>query len=226
MSELRTSFGKYQENACTFQNAVYHTLKEAIFEQSLGDEVTEGQIASELNISRTPVREAMHKLSVEGLLEISHGRKAKVRRITRQDIDDIAVVLKGLHRTAMELCIANATAEDFLQLEEIFALMELYTNRSDPDQTTQHNTRFHLKICELSRNRWLYDITTNLLNYTYVYRKHAVSRPGRIERALAEHRQIIEVLRSRDLDEARRVISEHVSSAFSDSFRSPAQLLT
>lgn len=214
MDELITAFRKYQPISGTLQNAIYHALKEAILNQRLPPEITESQVSLSLNVSRTPVREAMHKLSAEGLLEISHGRKARVKCITERDIADISIVLKGLHMISITLCVARATDNELNQLKELLDLMEYYTGRQDIDQIARYNTLFHLKICEFGKNKWLYDIIENLLNYSLVFRSRVVSRAGRAEHALEEHRQIYRLLLQRDEEGLKSMIETHVNTAF------------
>lgn len=216
MDYLSESFSNFQKVSGTLQNSVYHVLKDAILLQKLPPEITESQISLALGISRTPVREAMHKLSTEGFLEISHGRKAKVIYITEQDISDISVVLRGLHKTATELSIQHITDEDLLQLRELLGLMEYYTKRQDYNQLVSYNTLFHLKICEFGRNKWLYSIMENLLNTSMVYRTHATSRSGRAEIALEDHKKIYDLLCQRDAATLIPFLEKHVSRAFSE----------
>ena len=82
---FREKFERYTKENNTLKNATYYALKEAILLQLFQDEITENQIASILGVSRTPIREAMLQLSRDGLLEITHGKKAKIVPLTTQD---------------------------------------------------------------------------------------------------------------------------------------------
>ena len=106
---LQSTYQKNLVEQSSMKEAVYITLKEGILSARLSEELTENQVSTALHISRTPVREAMHKLEMEGLLEISHGKKAKITELSRKDAADIAVVLRSLHGLAAELFINNAT---------------------------------------------------------------------------------------------------------------------
>lgn len=212
---LARSFDQFQTVSGTLQDSIYHVLKDALLLQELPPEITESQISLALNVSRTPVREAMHKLSAEGFLEISHGKKARVIYITEQDIADISIVLRGLHKTTAELSVQHITAEDLLQLKELLGLMEYYTQRKDYNKIVFYNNMFHLKVCEFGRNKWLYSIMENLLNTSMVYRMRATARPGRAEIALTEHKKIYELLCQRNKEELIPFLESHVSHAFS-----------
>lgn len=213
---LAESFKSLQTVSGTLQDSIYHVLKDAILLQKLPAEITESQISLALNVSRTPVRAAMHKLSAEGFLEISHGRKAKVIYITEQDIADIAIVLRGLHKTAAELSVQHITNDDLAQMKELLGLMEYYTEKQNYNQLVSYNTMFHLKICEFGHNKWLYSIMENLMNTSMVYRVHATARPGRAETALEDHKKIYELLCQRDKDALIPFLEKHVSRAFSE----------
>ncbi len=208
-------FEKYKKEYSKLTDATYAALKDAILLNMVTDEVTENEIAGILNISRTPIREAMLQLSSDGLLEIKHGKKARIRSLTPKDIDDIAVILDSLHYLSLMLCMDNATPEDISAMEETIALIQFYTNRGDFQRLHKYNSRFHCQIARASGNMWLVDIMERLLSYTSVFREYALSRPNRIEIACQEHVALFETIRNRDKETGARLIHEHVQHAFS-----------
>lgn len=213
-SYLIESYQKHLDTSDTLQSCVYHAMKASLLNNQLPDEITESQISLALDVSRTPVREAMHKLASDGLLDISHGRRARVRHITSRDIMEIGTLLKGLHCLSAELCAKNATEEEMLQVKDILDLTEYYTNRGDFNQITRCNTRFHLKICELGHNRWLYSTIQSLMEVSLVFRERVTMRPGRAEECLKEHQQIYELLIAKDVDGAKRLVDQHINAGF------------
>lgn len=214
MEYLQKAFEKYQSTSGTLQNTIYHALKDGILYQQLPSEIAESQISLALDVSRTPVGEAMQKLSAEGFLEIQHGRRARVKYITEEDIRDICRILKELHLISVELCIANATDEELHQLEETLKLMEFYTQRRELEKIVYYNTLFHLKICKLGKNKWLYNIMENLMNYTFVFRSRVAGKPGRMDTSFLEHTRIYQLLLDRNLPELQKFVRQHVDTAF------------
>ena len=207
-------FERYSKEYSTLKDATYAALKDAVFLNEFSSEITENQVAGLLNISRTPIREAMLQLSNDGLLEINHGRKAKIRSLTEKDISDLAVVLDDIHRLSLMLCIDHATQDDIMDMEETVALISFYTKRKDFHHLHEYDTRFHIQIARASGNIWLLNIMEQLLSYTSVFREYAVSRPYRMETACKEHLAIYESICKRDKKEASRLITLHVQNAF------------
>ena len=181
-------FQSYSKEYSTLKDATYAALKDAILLNMFPSEITETEISALLHISRTPIREAMLQLSNDGLLEINHGRKAKIRSLTEKDITDLAIVLDSIHHLALMLCIDHASKEDLNDMEETIALISFYTKRKD----------FH-----------------HLHKYTSVFREYAISRPNRMDVACEEHAAIFQAICNRDKEEGTRLISLHVQNAFS-----------
>lgn len=211
---LVPTYEKYIAAASSMKEAVYTALKEGILMDRLGTEITENQIAAILSLSRTPVREAMHMLSCDGLLEISHGKKAKIIKFSRQDAADISLVLRTLHVLAAEFFIDRAKDSDVQKLEECMALAAFYQERNDIHKTAGFLTEFHANTALACGNKWLADVITRLLSLTAFHREYALSRPGRACVSIKEHMEILEAIRARDKNAARILLSHHVDSAF------------
>ena len=208
-------FQSYSKEYSTLKDATYAALKDAILLNMFPSEITETEISALLHISRTPIREAMLQLSNDGLLEINHGRKAKIRSLTEKDITDLAIVLDSIHHLALMLCIDHASKEDLNDMEETIALISFYTKRKDFHHLHKYNSRFHSQIARASGNIWLLDIMDRLLSYTSVFREYAISRPNRMDVACEEHAAIFQAICNRDKEEGTRLISLHVQNAFS-----------
>lgn len=211
---FKQRFERYTREYSTLKDATYFSLRDAILLNCFQSEITEAQIASILNISRTPIREAMLQLSRDGLLEINHGKRARIIPLTSKDLSDISLILDNLHTLSIILCIEHADEEDIRRLEETVALISFYTSRKNFRRLSECNTRFHVQIAEAGKNKWLYDIVDRLLSYTAVFREYAISRPGRMESACKEHEEIYKAIAQRDKELALQLIHEHVQRAF------------
>lgn len=212
--EFRARFEANMKEYATLKDAAYNTLKDEILQNCIQGEISEPQLVKILGISRTPIRDAMQQLANDGLLESSHGKKARIRSLTHKDIQDIAIILEELHYLSITLCIDNATEEDISNLEEIVALIQFYAGRGDLHRLHNINTRFHLQITRASKNVWLSDIMERLLSYTTAYRELALSQPNRMEKACQEHLELFEVIRDRNKELATQLIRQHVQTAF------------
>ena len=211
---LKSNYQKNVADGLSTKDAVYSAIKEGILLDQLGDEIAENQIALWLEVSRTPVREAMHQLSIESLLEISHGRKAKIHRFSKKDAADISLLLRSLHTLAAELFIDNGKNADLQKLEEAIALASFYESRNDIHKMAQCFTAFHANTALACGNKWLSDIITRLLSYTSAHREYALSQPGRASISLKEHTAILDAIRERDKATTCALLSKHVDSAF------------
>ena len=211
---LKQAYQHQLEDSASMKEAVYLALKEGILTDQLGSKITENQISSILDVSRTPVREAMHKLSTDGLLEISHGRKAKIIELSRKDAADIALVLRTLHVLAAELFIDNANENDIRKLEESMVLASFYCEQNDIHKMAGFLTEFHATTAIGSGNKWLADTVVRLLSYTTLHREYALSRTGRSKISIKEHMDILEAIRTRNKVRARELLNHHVDSAF------------
>lgn len=212
--DFKQRFAKYSHEYSTLKDSTYYSLRDAILLNYFPKEITEAQISSLLGVSRTPIREAMLQLSRDGLLDISHGRKARIIPLTSQDLSDISAILDNLHSLSISLCIDRADEDDLHYMEETIALIHFYTDRMDFRHLSECNTRFHIQIAKGSKNKWLYDIMERLLSYTSIFREYAISRPGRMEKACQEHTLIYDAIARRDKEQALHLIHDHVREAF------------
>ena len=214
LPELLVLFKENIDKGNSLKDSTYHAIKSGILSGKITSEITENQIAETFNISRTPVREAMHQLEMDGLLEITHGKKAIVHNLTQKDVDDISTVLVPLHVLSIVLCIQHITDQQLSEMEETLALIDLYTARKDYEKLRVFNTKFHLQIVNATNNKWLAETLNKLLSLTSIYREYSVSRPSRTEEAKREHHEIFKAIKQHDTDLAKRITIEHVKGAF------------
>ena len=208
MNEL-TSYPK----AANLTEQVYLTVKRAIIagEYDSGDSLTELSLAQTLNVSRTPVREALRLLEQENLVEIRPNRGAVVVGVSMEDIRDIYSIRSELEGVAAQRAAERATDAEIAQLGEYVDLMEFYLEKQNPDKMLETDDSFHRRLYELSGSRMLGLVLSEMHVYASRVRKASMQRNGRGEHTVAEHRAIYEAIRDRDSERARECAFRHIA---------------
>ena len=193
---------------------VFETLREAIIKGLLrpGERLMEIQIAEELGVSRTPVREAIRKLELEGFLVMVARKGAYVADISVKDITDIFEVRAALEGLAAGLAAERITEEELEQLERALVQTSEATT-GDLNTVVQSDTSFHELIYRASRNQRLQQIVTHLQEQIQRFRAVSLSQPGRTRVFLEEHRKIVEAISERNSELASLLAREHIENA-------------
>ena len=193
---------------------VFETLREAIIKGLLkpGERLMEVQIAEELGVSRTPVREAIRKLELEGFLVMVARKGAYVADISVKDITDIFEVRAALEGLAAGLAAERITEEELEQLERALVQISEATT-SDLNSVVQSDTSFHELIYRASRNQRLQQIVIHLQEQIQRFRTVSLSQPGRTRFFIEEHRKIVEAISERNSELASLLAREHIESA-------------
>lgn len=194
---------------------VFESLREAIIQGRLrpGERLMELQLAEELGVSRTPVREAIRKLELEGFVVMVPRKGAYVAGITDKDITEVFEVRAALEALAAGLACERITEEEMERLERSVVQISELTERPDIEALVQEDAEFHETIYRASRNKRLSQILTNLQEQIQRFRLTTLSRPGRTRQALEEHKQIVEAISERQIELAQRLAWEHIENA-------------
>lgn len=193
---------------------VFESLREAIIQGRLkpGERLMEIQLAEEMGVSRTPVREAIRKLELEGFVVMVPRKGAYVAGISVKDIVDVFEVRAALEGLAAGLAAERITEEELEELER--ALVKTYEVSSyDLEALVETDTKFHELIYRASRNERLAQIITNLADQIQRFRTTSLSQPGRTIHALEEHKQIVEAISERNVELAQTLAREHIENA-------------
>ncbi|NLA59062.1 MAG: GntR family transcriptional regulator [Firmicutes bacterium] len=203
------------DNYKPLRDIVFENLREAIITGQLrpGERLMEVQIAEELGVSRTPVREAIRKLELEGLVVMVPRKGAYVSNVSIKDISDIFQIRRALEGLAAELAADRLTEEQLEELEQLLVRTAETVEKLDILTTVDMDTGFHQVIYEASRNEKLSSMLYHLREQIQRFRTQSLSRPGRLEQALLEHRAIMDALKERDGELARRLVEEHIENA-------------
>jgi DNA-binding GntR family transcriptional regulator len=188
---------------------VAEQLRQRIFARELepGEWIDELKIAAELGISRTPLREALKVLAVEGVVVMKPRRGAYVAETSR---DDVAQVYHLLALLESDAAAAAARVATDAQIDELQALHDrLERQVKSRDAFFAANEAFHLKLLEVAGNRWCRQIVADLRKIMKINRHHSLFKRGRLEDSLAEHREIMTALRARDGKRVARLMKSH-----------------
>lgn len=171
------------------------------------------QLAEELGVSRTPIREALRKLELEGFIVMVPRKGAYVADISFKDIADVFEIRAALEALAAGLAAERITDEELEEMERLVAEKAESIANQDMEKLIKVDTLFHEAIYKASRNQRLTSIISNLREQIQRYRTTSLSYPGRMQRSLEEHRSIVEAIQSRDPQIAQQVAREHIENA-------------
>ncbi len=197
------------------REVVFETIREAIITGHLrpGERLMEVQLAEEMGVSRTPVREAMRKLELEGFLVMMPRKGAYVSGISLKDIIDVFEIRAALDSLAAGLAAERITEEELEQLERSLLLVVESADQNDLDGIVGTDTDFHDIIYKASRNERLIQIINNLREQIQRFRTTSLAFPGRMHIAVDEHRKIVEAIAERNVALAQALAQEHIENA-------------
>ena len=187
-------------------------LREKIFAGELapGAFLDEAQLAAHLKISRTPVREALKVLTVEGLVRHEPRRGCFVNEVTEQDLDEIFPVLALLEgRCALEAA-RNATDADLKALDALHQKLARHAKARRINDYYAANFAIHEAIIALARNRWLATAIADLRKIVKLARLQQLHAPGRLDQSLSEHLAVFAALKARDGEGAEAAMRTHL----------------
>jgi len=207
--KLRALFREHGAGGTT-ADAVYRALRHGIVHGDLapGERLRSDALATELNVSRTPVREALRKLEAEGL--VAHaGSRLVVRAFTEQDLTELFYVREALEGMAARLAAENATPAEIVTIRELLEDMDAVRQRKDVGVFRRLTAEFHQLVCRASHNDRLLQLSQSLLDHVRQFRTSTLYREGRLAEALNEHRKLLAAIEARDGESAERLAREH-----------------
>jgi DNA-binding GntR family transcriptional regulator len=198
----------------TFADRAYTALKDTIvslnvYEQPGEVRLDERQLASDLGISRTPVREAMAQLEREGFVRSVPRRGIYVVRKSKQEVIEMITAWAALESMAARLITQNATPEEIAALRKMFATFENGEARAHLDEYSEVNIEFHQTIIRMSKNGVLTDLAENLFTHMRMIRRKTIGEQDRVDRSIRDHMNIIEALEAHDTDRAEDLVRNH-----------------
>ena len=182
----------------SLRGRVYNSIREKILAgyYNENEELKENAIAAELGVSRTPVREALRQLELEGLVNIIPNKGAYVTGITKKDIHDIYTIRSYLEGLCAKWACENITNAQIEELEEILYLSDFHARRSHYSQLVELDNKFHDLLYKASGSKILNHVLSDFHQYVERVRKITLSRPYRAEQSRKEHAAIVKPSRN------------------------------
>ena len=205
MSKILASRPLYEE--------VADQLRVRIFAHELapGTWIDEQTLAKEFGISRTPLREAIKVLAAEGLITMKLRRGAYVTEVNRGDLEQIFTILSLLEGQAAKEAATKAQEKDLNELDDMHLRLEKAAADRNLEQFFEVNVRFHERIIAIANNPWMTGVIADLRKVLKLQRKDSLSRSGRLQSSLSEHREILKALLKRDPIAAEQAMRTHLA---------------
>ena len=222
---MGTDFEVTMNEYLPLRDVVFNTLRQAILRGELkpGERLMEIQLANKLGVSRTPIREAIRKLELEGLVLMIPRKGAEVADITEKSLRDVLEVRKALEELAVQLACEKITQEELEELEKAGENFKKVLKRSkDITEVAEADVRFHDVIYMATDNQKLIHLLNKLREQMYRYRVEYLKNPDVHEQLTQEHEEIVYHIKRREKVEATAVTCQHIDnqvSAVTDKIR-------
>src|ERR1700719_1288960 len=213
MSEARLSVSPIDSRE-TFKDKAYTALRNVIassdiYRSRADIRLDERQLAQDLGISRTPVREAMAQLEREGFVRSVPRRGVYVVRKTKREVIEMITAWAALESMAARLITLNAGDEEIVKLRAMFTTFENGQLHAKLDEYSEVNIQFHQAIIAMSHNRVLIDLAENLFAHMRIIRRKTIGEEDRADRSIRDHMNIIQALENRETDRAETLVRQH-----------------
>ena len=202
-------------NGFSLTDEIADIVRERILkgEYRIGEKIKENQIATELKVSRTPIREAFKQLENEGLIDYIPNRGCFAKGFTRQDIEDIYAVRKALEVLAVEWAVSRIDDEQLAELQRQSDLMEFYTTRKDSKRVLEVNADFHDIIYNAAGSRFMAQVLRSYKEYIEQTRKVLYYEQDCLTDIFSEYREILEAIKRRDSAGAKAAMARHLEGS-------------
>ncbi len=207
-------FDQKKENK-SLTSLIFDRIREDILNgrYATGDKLVEIKLADELGVSRTPVREALKQLELDGLVENIPNRGVVVKGISQDDIDDILMIRLCIEGLVGQWASERISDEEIKALEEIYDLMEFYTHKNDVDKIFELNTRFHETLYQATKSRYLEGVLKDFQLFIKGSRNNSLKSEGRLSVALEEHRAILDAIKRHDSIATKDALIRHITAS-------------
>lgn len=203
------------DNYKPLRDVVFENLRTAILDGNLkaGQRLMEVQLAEQLGVSRTPIREAIRKLELEGLVIMLPRKGAYVANMSFKDLIDVLEIRASLEGLAASLASERRRDEDIIELERVAKEFEKSVRETNIDDVLKKDVEFHEKIFIMANNKKLYQLITSLWEQVHRFRVTYVSNYEASLSLVDEHNRILEAIKEGDSELAKKYATEHIELA-------------
>ncbi|HJA12516.1 MAG TPA: GntR family transcriptional regulator [Candidatus Mediterraneibacter merdipullorum] len=196
------------------RDVVFKTLRRAILRGELkpGERLMEIQLANKLGVSRTPIREAIRKLELEGLVLMIPRKGAEVAEITEKNLRDVLEVRCALEDLAVQLACERISKEKIKELRAAAAHFRDSLGSDDITEIAEADEAFHDVIFAATENKRLVQLLNNLREQMYRYRIEYLKKKECHPQLLEEHATIIKAIEEHDKEKATQITSQHINN--------------
>lgn len=209
-NDLKVNMNEY----LPLRDVVFNTLRQAILKGELepGERLMEIQLAERLGVSRTPIREAIRKLELEGLVLMTPRKGAEVAKISEKSLRDVLEVRRSLEELAIELACQRMTPES---VEELDKKQEEFRNavlHGSAMEIAETDEAFHDVIFRGTCNDRLVQMINNLREQMYRYRLEYIKDQDKRQGLISEHDMILNALQIRKVEKAKEAMRQHIDN--------------
>ena len=183
-------------------------------EYAMGEKLVENKIATELKVSRTPVRDAFQQLSKERLIEYIPNKGCFAKGFGKEDMRDIYAVRNAVEQLAVEWAIRNRTDEDIKILREQLEIMAFYTANGMNEKLLQANEDFNKIIYRMTESRFIVQALKSYQDYIHLARIDILSKKDSLQEIYEEHVSIFKAIEAGDADTAKKEVSRHLDESY------------
>lgn len=207
-------FTRY-DSSKPIREITYEALKDAIIAGAIlpGERIVESNFAKQLNISRTPIREALRKLEQDGLVEYTPRKGVIVKSLEEEDINEIYTIREVLEALALQKALARITPEDIADLRHTLSQIDECVLSGDIVTASKHSREVHLKIYRMSGMERLVGLLNTLDEYMDRFSFMSLSDDERRKTAAREHRQLVDALEEGQIDKVLAISKAHLNGA-------------
>ncbi len=212
---MSKKFGKMKlDDYKPLREVIFATLREAIIMGELkpGERLMEVQLAEKMGVSRTPVREAIRKLELEGFVNMIPRKGAHVARLSIKDIMDVLEVRASLDGLATALAAERITDEELRELKYVLNQFESYVEKDNLQNIVKKDVEFHDIIYHASKNDKLIQIVNNLREQVYRFRVIYLKDFSSTKEVIKEHMEIFDALIEKDSKAAGEAAKSHIKN--------------